>query len=1134
MRCPSDSAFEKFIGGQLSPAREQRIAAHLETCAACSQRLELLSGGEEIRSVKPSGGSEGTENGQTAHDLGHEHVTSAELEDWRDDLYQLAASETDLEVFSAEPTSDLFRLLTAESTDDVAGVRLGHFTVRRWLGGGGFGVVFLADDELLHREVALKLPRGQVLAHRETRRRFLREAEAAAQLHHPNLVPVFETGSQQGICYIASQYCSGPTLQAWRIQQTEPVPVSTAVTMLRQLTEAVQHAHDQGVLHRDIKPSNVLLEPNAANPHAPIPRITDFGLAKLLDPAASDVSMLGSHGLLGTPGYMAPEQAGGSRADLGPATDVFGLGALLYELLVGVAPYAGEDRIKSLQRLYYDPVVPPRRLRSDVPRDLEAICLRCLEKRPKDRYSTARELGDDLRRFAEGHATRARPIGQLERLRRWTIREPAVAALLAVSVVGLLTLLGTYVAYSRSLESFNAEVQTALDETRQAQRIMETQRERLQRLLYISKIELAQQAIQENDLRQAWQLLSEIREQAAGVADDFVWRYLWNRVSSPGQEIVQSDAAIYDVKVSDSGNHLAACGADSILRVYDGRSFEPLLSIATEQGEINGVAFSPDERLLATAGDDGTIRLWRTQTGEPHGIIQAHDGFAYEVVFTPDGATLISCGDEPVIRRWDVRTGDSQGTLEGHSRAVEAIELAENGKHLASASSDFTARIWNLDSGTTTHVLEGHQGRVIDVRYSPGDTYVLTGSIDHTVRLWQASDGTCLQTKNHVDAITSVAFRDDGAQLLASDRGGSVHLWRRELGGLAADPASGPLHSWKAHQGRAWDITTTARRGGVLTAGADGKVNYWPRPPGVEHSLELAQIYEIRDVVFDPDSPQLLHFIHSEKGVQTWNLSSGRQRSATPQTEVSTRQPVALCVLPGDVLVTAFSNGALETTDLSSGETTLELQTPWKLGKQPLDDLAASQDGRRLAVFSYARDATLVFDLTQPRLLASFDAYSKTVALSADGKQLAMSDGDDVVVWQVDQPQEATRFRGHSSSIMSLQFSPDGRWLASGSNDRHVRLWDLRGTGTGQSEILSGHRDEVRAVAFSPDGRLLASGDSHGVVKFWLLAETSELLSLDESAPIRSLVFSPAGDRLAIHTAQQIRILDARIGPFAR
>ena len=1131
MRCPSDSVFGKFVGGQLSPAREQRIASHLEACPACRQRLELLCGGEDIRSPKPTGDSEGTEHGQTAHGLDDQQDTSAE--DWRDELYQVASSETNVGVSSGQPTSDLFRLLTAESTDDVAGVRLGHFTVRRWLGGGGFGVVFLADDRLLHREVALKLPRGQVMAHREIRKRFLREAEAAAQLHHPNLVPVFEAGSEQGICYIASQYCSGPTLQAWQAQKSDPVPVLMAVALLRQLAEAVQHAHDQGVLHRDIKPSNVLLDPRAEDPLAPIPKITDFGLAKLLDAPSTDASLIGSHGLLGTPGYMAPEQAGGSHAEIGPATDVFGLGAILYKLLVGTAPYPGEDQAQSLHRLYHEPVVPPRRLRSDVPRDLQAICLKCLEKKPKDRYATARELANDLRRHAEGHTTQARPIGQFEKLRRWTIRQPAIAALLAVSVVGLLTLLGIFVAYSRSLESFNAETQTALDETRLAQRTVERQRERLQRLLYLSKIELAHQAVRENDLRQAWQLLGEIRKEAPGIADDFVWRYLWNRVSSPGRAIARSDAAVYDLKVCDSGDHLAACGADGVLRVFDGTSFAPLTAVATEQGEINGVAFSPDERLIATAGDDGTIRLWQTQTGEPRGTIQAHQRLAYGAIFTPDGDTLISCGRDPVIRRWDVRTGDSRGTLDGHSRAVEAIALSADGTRLASASSDHTARIWDLESRKALQVLDGHEGRVIDVQYSPDGAYLLTGSVDHTIRLWQASDGACLQIENHVDVITSVAFRDAGEQLLASDRGGSVHLWRRELRGPVVNLDSGPLHSWKAHRGRAWEVATTADRRGVLTAGADGKVNYWPRPPSVQHSLEISQQDEIHDVVFDPDSPRL-HFIHSGKGVQTWDLSSGLQQPLTQQTKLRKRRPLALGVLPGNVLVTAFSTGTIEARELSSGKTMFALQTPWQTGVRPLDDLAASQDGRRLAVFSYAEGTTVLFDLPQSRLIASFNGRSKTVALSADGTRLAMSDEGDVLVWDVNRPQHATRLQGHTNSIMALQFSPDGRWLASGSNDRHVRLWDLQGNGNEQSKILSGHRDEVRAVAFSPDGRLLASGDSHGVVKFWLLAEAGELLSLDGSAPIRSLAFSPAGDRLAIHSAQQVRVLNAAKDVLAR
>jgi eukaryotic-like serine/threonine-protein kinase len=1102
MSCPSDSVFKQLAADQLPPEVEQQIAEHLETCATCRQR--------------------------TAADIEFSNGDATQKESLDGDRRRSPRNEADgWAPPTEEPTAELFRLLTAEPTDDVTGTKLSHFIIRRWLGCGSFGVVFLAYDQLLHREVALKLPRIQPLVHREARERFLREAEAAAKLHHPNVVPVYEAGQEHGICFIASSYCSGPTLATWLDQQSEPVSIATAIGLVRQLAEAVQHAHEQRVLHRDIKPSNILLETDLAAPHAVTPMITDFGLAKLLDTRGVNGAVTASQGMLGTPHYMAPEQAGGNHALIGPATDVFALGAILYELLVGVAPYAGEDPAATLHRLIYDRVTPPRRLRRDVPRDLEAIGLKCLEKKPEDRYRTAQELADDLRHFEQGQATQARPIGRLEMLRRWTVRQPAIASLLALTAIGLLSLLAIFVAYSRSLESFNEEMKAALQDTRQAQQALATQRTRLSQLLFVSKIELAHQAIKENDLQQASRLLTEARTEAPDAAGGFVWRYLWSQVVVPGELIDNSHAGIYDLKFSPSGKRFATCGADSILRIYHGDHIVPLVSMPTAQGEVNGVTFSPDDQLVATTGDDGTVRIWETLTGDPKLTIESHDQVAYGVLFTPDGATLISCGNEPTIRLWDVATGAPRGTLQGHSDGVEAITLSPDGKQLASASSDHTVRLWNIASKKSAGVLAGHTGRVIDVVYSGDGKYLLTGSIDHTIRLWRIADGKCVQIEHHVDPITSVAFFAGDSQFATADRGGSLHLWQRNPREPPDDPASTPSQGWKAHHGRAWEVTTTPDQTGILSAGADGQVYLWKRLPKSHQSLELPDNSEIMDVAMDPIAARL-YFIDSESTVRSWDIASGRQSTLFEPRMLIDRQPLALCMLPERQMILAFSDGTVERIDLPSRTKSLRLRIPWDAPPDwRVDHLSASRDGRRVAIFSYARDATLVYDLPQARLIGSFAAYAQGMTLSDDGTRLAMSDGDDVVVWNVDLGKRIARFRGHTSSVVSLQFSPDGNWLASGSKDRHVRLWHLEERR--EPVVFTGHRDEVTAVAFSPDGRLLASGDQDGELKFWFLAESAELISIEGSAAIGHLAFSPSGDHLAVQTQHQIHVYQAAV-----
>jgi tetratricopeptide (TPR) repeat protein len=323
--------------------------------------------------------------------------------------------------------------------------QVGRFHILRELGRGGFGIVFLAEDPTLGRQVALKVPRGQTLLDADLRKRFVWEAETAAKLSHAHIVPVLEAGEAGAILYIATEYCPGTTLAEWLEQRKQPAPPRSAALLMATLAEAVHYIHSRGILHRDLKPRNILLttpaEGSSSGPSDArqdlerfLPKLTDFGLAKVLEREGGDTK---SGTAVGTPRYMAPEQVRGRLKEIGWHTDVYALGVILYELLTGRPPFHGDSDQDTGEQILSREPVPPSRLVVKVPRDLETICLKCLQKEPAKRYGSTRDLAEDLRRFLNGEPIRARPVSQAERLVRWCLRNPLVASLLAV-VIALL------------------------------------------------------------------------------------------------------------------------------------------------------------------------------------------------------------------------------------------------------------------------------------------------------------------------------------------------------------------------------------------------------------------------------------------------------------------------------------------------------------------------------------------------------------------------------------------------------------------------------------------------------------------------------------------------------------------------
>ncbi|MBX3412185.1 MAG: serine/threonine protein kinase [Pirellulales bacterium] len=380
---------------------------------------------------------------------------------------ELAHLQDFIDAFDAVLHASSVTTERADAQKTNQGDFFGRFALDRMLGSGGFGTVFLAFDPMLGRQVALKLPRVEVWQSQELHDRFLREGRAAAGLDHPNILPVYESGELAGLGFIVSAYCAGPTLGQWMEQEQPPRSPKLAARLVMQLARGVHHAHERGVLHRDIKPSNVLLEPCADSRAADsfMPRLTDFGLAKQLN----EVSVDTAPGIqAGTPRYMAPEQlASDGKRDIGVFTDVYALGVVLYEVLADKPPFDDANPFALARAIQEDEPTSIRSVRPDIPRDLETICLKCLEKDKTRRYGTARELADDLERFLDGHEVTARPLGFGTRFLRRCRQHRLVTALVSLLVVGSIVGLGSIFHQWRSANRYAAAVEASLIQAEQ-------------------------------------------------------------------------------------------------------------------------------------------------------------------------------------------------------------------------------------------------------------------------------------------------------------------------------------------------------------------------------------------------------------------------------------------------------------------------------------------------------------------------------------------------------------------------------------------------------------------------------------------------------------------------------------------
>jgi WD40 repeat protein/serine/threonine protein kinase len=999
----------------------------------------------------------------------------------------------------------------AAAPDEVTGT-LGDFRILREVGRGGMGVVYEAEQISLGRRVALKVLPFAAAMDAKQLQRFKNEAQAAAHLQHQHIVPVYFVGCERGVHFYAMQFIEGQTLgqviadlrlqildlqkaDSHREPAVQPVtqdgqppgpqsaicdlqsaiPLTTTVPAAGLSTErstrsaaffrtvanlgveaaeALEHAHQLGVIHRDIKPANLLVD---AGGHL---WVTDFGLARL----ASDASLTMTGDLLGTLRYMSPEQALAKRVVIDHRTDVYSLGVTLYELLTLEPAYSGRSREEVLRQIAFEEPRPPRRLNKSIPAELETIVLKAIAKNPEERYATAQELADDLKRFLEDKPIKAKRPSLRQRAVKWARRHKTVVR--AAMVVVALAVVALAVSTLFIWQAKN-ELQTTLERERQN--------------LYYQRIASAHFEWSANNLARMEQLLKECPEDLRG----WEWHYLKGLLRK-GLPPMRHKAGILSAVFSPDGKRIASASQDGVIKLWDAWTGQELHSFQPFEDHARIVTFSPDGKLLASGSWDGTLKVWDVRTDEPVKVWEGrHNGRVNSLAFSPNGESVVSGGTNE-FKLWDAATGR---LIWSHDIRVhgKSLEFHPDGRHVAlriqgkvavwdvktdrervtfaeskqgnnlafSADGSLLAwteggvdeldkgevRVWDWQAGRQRLILRGHTGPIGSLAFSPDGRRLATGGADQTIKLWDLATGQeALSLREHQGAISSLAFSRDGDRLVSAGGDQIVRVWDAR----PPDEETGQeLLTLRGHTGNVKSVAFHPLGGLLASGSSDGTVKFWHTQTWKEHFTLRVDTAPSQDsaavhaVAFSPDGKWLAT---GDKGkrVKVWNI-----------------------------------------------------------------DPKQTGNGKRLV-----------------QVLEGHTGAVLSIAFSPDGTRLASGsipgNKEYVRVWDLTTGKEIQQLRDHNWAINSVVFSPDGRHVASGSTDTTVRVWDVA-TGQETARLEPHHEGGVSSVAFSRDGNLLVSGSSDRTVRVWQKgpdARTWKLLHLlrDPTGPVRSVAFSPLID----------------------
>jgi WD40 repeat protein len=958
------------------------------------------------------------------------------------------------------------------------------YEILRELGAGGMAVVYEAYQVRLKRNVALNMALQKPQSDPDSVQRFQVEAEASASLHHPNIVEIYESGESEGRAYYSMELVEGGDLS----QELASGPISTrrAAQVTEVLARAIHHAHQRGILHRDLKPANVLITPEG------VPKIADFGLAKHL---GEDLGQTQSGTILGSPCYMSPEQASGNIREAGPGTDIYSLGAILYEMLTGSPPFRSRTPLDTFRKLLNEDPERPRRLRPKVPRDLETICLKCLEKSPRRRYSSALELAEDLDRFLNFDSVRARPVTPPERVWRWCRRKTSLAVAMGLAAFGTATAIGLSIFLAAYHYQAAARIGGALRE-------VQSRRRQVDLMAADLAYDRGQAFCEQGDVAQGvhWLVRGLTTASHARDADleDAFRRNLsgWLKRIHPFRARFEHPGPIHAVAFSPDGRMAATAGEGGTIWLWDVATGDPIGDGLHHSAKVGALAFSPDSRTLLTGGEDCFARLWDVATGTEEDLSFHHESSVLGVAFSPDGRKVVTAGTDSTAQIWDAGSGDPIGRTMQHKGYVDGVAFAPDSRAVLTASWDRTAQLWDANTGDPIGSPLSHEDWVSSVAFSPDGKTLLTGSYDRTARLWDCQTGRPIgEPFRHQHCVASVAFAPDGRSLLTGSYDGTARLW---------DVRSGrPLGALLRHQHTVSAVAFSPDGQLILTGSFDRTARLWEvaRSDG----LSFSHNGFIRAVMFSPDGKTILS-ASEDKTARLWNASTGKTIGA-PLAHAESVEAVAFSP-DGRTAMTGSFDGMARLWDTATGK---PIGLPMRHDDR-VKAVAFSPRGDLVVTCSDDKTARIWNRAGCPvgKPLPHRDKV-RAVAFSPDGRLiLTGSEDKTAILWDSSDGKPVSGPLTHEGRVVAVAFGPDGRTALTGSDDMRARLWDVA-TGKLLGHPLQ-HDGPVSVVAYSSDGRTLITGGWDRVARLW---ETSTGMPISpplrHDGTLRALAISPDG-----------------------